>query len=280
MKEMSRENAREIFMEWNIDKCAEQLLEYKARGESVVLNHNGHKIYSCDINSADDVYQEIYGMTKKELTDMLEREKEIKKEKAIIAEKEVKANMPKWIETLKSIKIEELDERTFYEQVLGVIKGMEGAKLTPELAKELQSALEEIGCMKYNDWKTTKETSGETIENNIIEIGIEKADIGAAVSMISQLMYDDHKTSNFGLAKMLDGGVQQWIKNSQGISKFNPNIPDYKVEQAKREEETSLTEHGDKKNSIIQRIMTLSGRRRKLKEEISKETENTHDFDE
>ena len=49
MGEMTRENAREIWIGGTIDQCAEELLKYKAKGESVVLNFNGHKIYSCEI---------------------------------------------------------------------------------------------------------------------------------------------------------------------------------------------------------------------------------------
>ena len=43
--------------------------------------------------------------------------------------------MEEFISRIQQIKKEALDEREFYEQVLGVISGMEDVSLTPETAE-------------------------------------------------------------------------------------------------------------------------------------------------
>ena len=129
--------------------------------------------------------------------------------------------MEEFISKIKQIKKEVLDEREFYEQVLGVISGLENVSLTPETAEQLKVALQEIGCMEYDDWKKQKEENGEIIKENNMGKGIEQADISSAVSFVSQLL-DDYENASFSLSYMLDGGekygwVQQWLKNSKEL---------------------------------------------------------------
>ncbi len=136
--------------------------------------------------------------------------------------------MISFINKLKEIKKDELDERSFYEQVLSIIKGMEDVSLTPETAEQLKIALQDIGCMRYDEWKAEKEKNGEKVEENNMEKGIEQADISTAVSFVSQLL-GDYDNASRSLSYMLDGGekygwVQQWLKNSSKL-----NIPYYQV---------------------------------------------------
>lgn len=137
--------------------------------------------------------------------------------------------MPKWIEALKGIKTEELNERVFYERVLSIVKEMEGVSFTTETLEEFRTALEEIGCMDYDTWKSQKELSGEIIGDGKIGDGIDKADIKTAVSFISQFFFDCNN-ANYSISKMVDGGwVEQWVKNSQEKSQSKQNIPYYQV---------------------------------------------------
>lgn len=149
------------------------------------------------------------------------------------AKEEIKKGIDSYLTALKEIEKTEFDERGFYEQVLGVISGMEDVSLTPQTSEQLKATLQEIGCMKYDDWKAQKDKRGETvIEGNIGE-GIKRGDISTAVSFVSQLL-GDYKNASFSLPYMLDGGekygwVQQWLRNSQEISQFKQNIPYYQV---------------------------------------------------
>lgn len=59
--------------------------------------------------------------------------------------------MRSFIDKLKEIKKDELDERSFYERVLSIIQGMEDVSLTPETAEQLKIALQDIGCMRYDE---------------------------------------------------------------------------------------------------------------------------------
>lgn len=90
MAEMSRENAREIneYM-YDIENAVKRLLEYKERGESVYVNFNGHKLYSCDV-TIDSAYLEVVGMTK-EQDDAIRREYDLAK-----TPEEKEAIMEKW----------------------------------------------------------------------------------------------------------------------------------------------------------------------------------------
>lgn len=126
--------------------------------------------------------------------------------------------MEELISRIQQIKKDELDERGFYEQILGVIKEMEGISLTPQMAKQLKTALTEIGCMSYDDWKKHKSENGEIVVEANLGEGMKNADIQTAVSFVSQLLgeYDD---VIYDLAYMLEGGekswVQEWLKNSE-----------------------------------------------------------------
>lgn len=75
MAEMTRENAKRIehnFIE--LDDCINFLLEYKNRGESVVVNYDGYDLYSCDV-TIDNAYLEITGKTKEEFDKNVAEEK-------------------------------------------------------------------------------------------------------------------------------------------------------------------------------------------------------------
>lgn len=143
-------------------------------------------------------------------------------------QEENEKKMQKWIEKLKEIDTQKLDERGFYEHILSIIKDMEEFDLTFKTAEELKNALKEIGCVRYEEWKKQKELNGEIIEDKSIGEGIESADIGVAVSFISQLM-SNWDNADFAFRKMLDGGekygwVQQWLRNSQEKSQIKSNI--------------------------------------------------------
>ena len=136
--------------------------------------------------------------------------------------------MDKCIEILRSIKKDELDERTFYEQVLSALTVWEDYSLNPHDASKLKGVLEEIGCVRYDVWKKEKEEKGESVEDLTIGEGMEHADIGTAVSFVSQLL-GSYKTASYGLSKMLDGGekygwVQTWLRNSAELRENEPEI--------------------------------------------------------
>lgn len=77
MAEMSRENARQLFISRPPEEYTRILFEYKAKGESVFIDINGHKLYSCEIDSEDYVYQKLMGMSKAEYEKkLIEEEKE------------------------------------------------------------------------------------------------------------------------------------------------------------------------------------------------------------
>lgn len=92
MAEMSRDNARKIeFYGSTLDECVNELLEFQKRGESVFIDFNGHKLYSCDV-TVDSAYLEVCGKTKEESDKAIEEylaniEKKRKKQRQKLKQK-------------------------------------------------------------------------------------------------------------------------------------------------------------------------------------------------
>ena len=96
--EMTRENAKEIneYM-GNIDNAVKRLLEYREKGESVFVNYNGHKLYSCDV-TIDSAYMEITGQTKAEYDKAREEWRKEYEARRAKEKAEAQAKIPSWIE--------------------------------------------------------------------------------------------------------------------------------------------------------------------------------------
>lgn len=102
MNEMTRENARKIdFYGSTLEECVNSLLKFQQRGESVVVEFNGHKLYSADI-SMDGAYQEVLGMTKAEHEQKMEEWHKEYQEREAREKAEAKAKIPDWIEKGKA----------------------------------------------------------------------------------------------------------------------------------------------------------------------------------
>ena len=72
---MNRVDAIEIDFNYKygntIDGAVKLLEEYKSKGESVYINFNGQRLYSCDV-TLDSAYMQVTGMTKAEDEAILE----------------------------------------------------------------------------------------------------------------------------------------------------------------------------------------------------------------
>ncbi|MGN1298583.1 MAG: hypothetical protein ACI4UE_01175 [Candidatus Scatovivens sp.] len=68
-QEEAKKNAVEVDFVYKygntIDGAVKLLEEYKSRGESVYINFNGQRLYSCDV-TLDSAYMQVTGMTKAE----------------------------------------------------------------------------------------------------------------------------------------------------------------------------------------------------------------------
>ena len=80
-----------------IESAVKTLQEYKERGESVFIEFNGHKLYSCDV-TMDSAYQEITGKTKAEFDKAQEEWRKEYEEREAREEAEAKAKIPAWVE--------------------------------------------------------------------------------------------------------------------------------------------------------------------------------------
>ena len=66
---------KEIKYLGNLDGCIDELLKYKAKGQLVSIDFNGHILYS-DTITVDGAYQEVLGDTKAEWEERCERERQ------------------------------------------------------------------------------------------------------------------------------------------------------------------------------------------------------------
>ncbi len=97
MREMSRDNAREIKLRGDLDKCVNALLKFQKRRKSVVIDFNGHKLYSCDI-TMDGAYQEVLGQTKAEFDKEVEEGQKEDEERNAREEAKAQEQIPYWLE--------------------------------------------------------------------------------------------------------------------------------------------------------------------------------------
>ena len=101
--EMTRENAKEINERMGtIDNAVKRLLEYRKMGESVFVNFNGCKLYSCDV-TMDSAYMEITGQTKAEYDKQIEEMRKKYAEREARKKAEAQAKIPSWIERGKAL---------------------------------------------------------------------------------------------------------------------------------------------------------------------------------
>ena len=97
-----KQNAVQIeFYGSTLDECVESLLKFQKRGESVVVDFNGHKLYSADI-SMDGAYKEVLGMTKEEHEQKMEEWHKEYEAREAREKAEAEAKIPSWIEKGKS----------------------------------------------------------------------------------------------------------------------------------------------------------------------------------
>ena len=80
-----------------IESAVKTLEDYRARGESVVIDFNGHKLYSCDI-TMDGAYQEVLGQTKAEFDKAQEEWRKEYEERTAREEAEAQEQIPYWLE--------------------------------------------------------------------------------------------------------------------------------------------------------------------------------------
>ena len=91
-------NYREL-NEWlsPLERCVEQLLEYKEKGELVKYNFNGHWLYS-DTITMDSAFLEVTGKNKADFDKAQEEYFEKLRIESELAEKSAQENIPNWIE--------------------------------------------------------------------------------------------------------------------------------------------------------------------------------------
>ncbi len=96
-----KSSAIQVDLDYNygntLDAAIKTLEDYKARGESVYIDFNGNKLYSCDV-TVDGVYLEVIGMTKKDFEEEQEKRRKEYVENEKRQKEEAMSKVPGWIE--------------------------------------------------------------------------------------------------------------------------------------------------------------------------------------
>ena len=95
---IDKNSATEInFYGTTLKECVNALLKYQSRGESVVVNFNGHKLYSADV-TMDGAFQEVTGKTKAEFDKAQEEWRKEYRERQAREEAKAQEQIPYWLE--------------------------------------------------------------------------------------------------------------------------------------------------------------------------------------
>lgn len=120
---------------------------------------------------------------------------------------------------LDSINSNVFTERGFHEEVLKcLISTRNMTDMTPDMHRQIADKLREIGCSTVEEWKAHRESLGKNTDMyKNIQLGVEAADVGTAVSMIEKFFtsYDDAvEMSNTVLSGDIPDALK-WVNNSQ-----------------------------------------------------------------
>lgn len=120
---------------------------------------------------------------------------------------------------LDSINSNVFTERGFHEEVLKcLISTRNMPEMTPDMHRQIADKLRAIGCSTVEEWKAHRESLGKNTDMyKNIQLGVDAADVGTAVSMIEKFFtsYDDAvEMSNTVLAGDIPDALK-WVNNSQ-----------------------------------------------------------------
>lgn len=182
MEEMTRENAREeVFTGIELEDCVNFLYDFKQKGESVVVDFNGHKLYSCDI-TLNKAYKEVTGMTKKEYDKgVAERQKRFQYNELLknvllqdMSRTKTWLNFEELKEILPQEKYEELmDDIKTREEFFAKSSGLSGQELEQEVENEIKDKIFIILQDEQNDFYVQEELTSHKFEFKILVSPIE-----------------------------------------------------------------------------------------------------------
>ena len=174
---------------------------------------------------------------------------EIRKENEVFAKRLDKSASVSLLDKLKGIKKDELSERKFYEQVLSVVKEMRESYEITKDEEAFVNALREIGCLSSEEWMEAKQAAGEQVPELTVGEGIRSADIGTAVSIISNYMSSPDFMQSYMNDRIWD---EEWVQNSIEMEKGKLKIPYYQVAQQALMNWNGLSEEEAKKIVLTQ----------------------------
>jgi len=123
------------------------------------------------------------------------------------------------IDMLNNIKKDEVDERTFYEDVLCCIQELvEHRVFSEEEHKMIKNALLQAGCKSYAEWKEEKEQRGIRVPTNgNTKDGSKSADIRYPVWIVGQFL-GEYENAKYSFLKLGENDyrneMREWVENS------------------------------------------------------------------
>lgn len=194
----------------DIDNAVKMLQEYQARGESVYVEFNGHKLYSADI-TLDGAYKEITGQTKAEFDKVQEEWLENYRKEQAEKKEQAEQRIPEWLK--RGEKLISADKKEMWEKYV-----KQSAQSKFYLGADVESALEIM----------------------------EKIATGASQEEIDKLVHEQgHSGTSYVVVRsMVRDFYGQDIENLEVASKVNEETD--KTETEKEDKGRDLISRGEK----------------------------------
>lgn len=245
MKNLTRENAEKIdyFYAGTLDKCVEALIEYKEHGKSVVVDFNGHDLYSCDV-TMDSAYKEVLGKTKAEFDKECEEAHKRYLEEQKREEAEAKQKIPSWIERGEKIIYPERFEEWK--------KCVDGRASDLYHGEDLEAALELMEKLE----------SGVTLDE-VVEAFDAQNHSGASAGMTRRIIFSFSKRGPEFWEQTEYGEITPETrkiiedKKQENIELEGLNTLDVAVNEQRKSEELQILKGYDKKTELIQEIKSI-----------------------
>ena len=265
-------NAHEVTINYRkygntIEAAVKTLEDYKAKGESVVIEFNGHKLYSCDV-TMDGAYQEVLGMTKEEHEKQKEEWLKEYREREAKEQKRAQEEIPYWLEKGSSLIYPERAEE--WKQCV------EARASDLYHGKDLDAAIEVMEMLEngtLNDAKEVLEGQGHS---------------GTSYSMVRNIVFSFSKkgpefwehTADGDISPESRSAIEDKKRENAELEELHKSDSTKKVSPERRAEEKEINESSVQKEQLMSEISDIEKQISSLKKTLEEKQSQLNDLDE
>lgn len=265
-------NSSEVMINYRygntIESAVKTLQDYKARGESVYIEFNGHRLYSCDV-TMDSAYQEITGKTKAEFDKAQEEWRKEYKERQAREEAEAKAKIPAWVEKGTSI--------TYPERMEDWKKCVEARAGDLYHGMDLDSAIQ---LMEMLDSGASMEDVKKTFD--------EQGHSGASAGMVRRILFhfskkgpEFYESTAWGeLSDEDKQAIADKKKENAELDELHKADSTKEIPEERRSEEQEITDAASEKEQLTSEISSIEQQIAQLKSQLQEKQSKLNELEE